>query len=369
MYYAGSVLRPTATARQKFSGKGLVKAEALIPRLKSQRTAEALAKKANFGLSLNTHKSYQTAVNHLKKCEVETGVNMSLPFNPNKTLEFLGWMEARGLKSRTMSTYLSGVRSWHIACGYGDPFLRDPMVSLILKGQDNWDKLEAKMSGKNGRLPVTKNVMKLIKKNLVKANWSLSDKRLFWSVATLAWSGAFRVHELCSRVSSEFDVQTTLLWKDISTGSLKLNDSTVKYVRVHVKSPKIDRIGTGDNIEVYEIGNYMCSIAALEKYRADNKNEEESNMPVFRFSSGECMTGSELNRRLSELTKEVKELVPGGVVTSHSFRAGMSSELARTGHDEQAIKAVGRWSSDSYKAYVKLPRTGRAITARTIGMC
>ena len=223
---------------------------------------------------------------------------MSLPFDSNKTLEFLGWMEARGLKSRTMSSYLSGVRAYHIACGYGDPFLRDPMVSLILKGQDNWDKLQAKMLGKDGRLPVTKNVMKMLKQKLLDINWTVTEKRLFWAVATLAWSGAVRIHELFSREKLQFDTQTTLVWGDIQTGSLNLGKESVKTIRVHVKSPKVDRVGAGDIIEVYEIGNFMCPVAALIRYREASKVREERDMPIFRFSSGECLTGSEMNSRL-----------------------------------------------------------------------
>ena len=106
-------------------------------RVKDAGTAEALARKANYGLTINTHESYKVAINHIRRCEEDVGVNMSLPFNQSKTLEFLGWMEARGLKSRSMSSYLSGVRSYHVASGFGDPFLRDPMVKLILKGQEN----------------------------------------------------------------------------------------------------------------------------------------------------------------------------------------------------------------------------------------
>ena len=148
--YIAGVSRPKATLGGKFSEKGLVKPEALMTRVRHQKTAEALAKKANYGLAANTHDSYNTAINHLKRCEEETGVSMSLPFDDKKVMEFLGWMEARGLRSRSMSTYLSGIRAYHIAAGHKDPFVRDPMVKLILKGQDNWDKLQDRLGGKLG---------------------------------------------------------------------------------------------------------------------------------------------------------------------------------------------------------------------------
>ena len=291
---------------------------------------------------------------------------MSLPFDEEKTLEFVGWMEARGLKSGTMSAYLSGVRAYHIASGYSEPKLRLPMVKLILKGQGNWDKLQAKLNGVTGRLPVTITMMKFIKNKLIKAKWPLMEKRLFWAVATIAWSGAFRIHELCSRTKTEFDPQTTLLWRDITTGNITIKGENLDSISVHVKSPKIDRIGAGDDIEVFQLGNFMCPTAAMDKYRECNRLREEPDMPVFRLDSGECFTGEGMNRRLKALTMDMADMVPGGEVKSHSFRSGVVSEMARAGYSDQDLQAVGRWSGPSYKLYCKLPRTRRAMFARNV---
>ena len=336
-------------------------------KVKDFKTAEALASKANFGITTNTHNTYQTSINHVKKCEEDTGVSMTLPFNENKTLEFLGWMEARGLKSRSMSSYLSGVRAYHIAMGFGDPFLRNPMVKLILKGQDNWDKLKERMEGKRGKLPMTVNLMKLLKKRLVKVNWKLEEKRLFWAVATLAWSGSFRIHELLSKEEVKFDPQTTLMWENIKKGSVLIKKEKLDLIQVHIKSPKVDRIGAGDKIEVFELKNFMCPVKALKKYRTVSKVKEEPKMPVFRLESGKCLTGKGMNQRLDELTKGLEKLVPGGTIKSHSFRSGVASEMARKGHNSEEIKGVGRWSSEAYLNYVKLPQTRRAEMAWAIG--
>lgn len=363
----GLVKRPKATMVGKFSGEGLVRPEVLLSRVGNLRTAQALAKKANHGYSSSTQESYQTAINHINRCQQEIGVDMSLPFDEKKTMEFVGWMEARGLRSRSMSTYLSGVRAFHVGSGYKDPFLRDPLVKLILKGQDNWDKLQDKLGGKEGKLPVTKNIMKMIKNNLVKIDWSKLEKRLFWAVATLAWSGSFRIHELCSRKEGEFDGQTTLLWRDINFGKLKLDQEELRTISVHVKSPKVDKIGAGDNIQVFQLSNFMCPIKAMDSYKAETKIRVEPDMPVFRLESGVCLTGAEVNRRLAILTSEVSNLVPGGVISSHSFRSGVPSEMARAGKDVAAIQAVGRWQSDAYKSYLKMPLTRRAELARGMG--
>ena len=324
------------SARQKYSAKGMVRKEALYGRVRNPKTAEALAKKANFGLSKNTWETYQTTLNHLITCSEETGTDMSFPFDENKTLEFVGWMEARGLKSGTMSTYLSGIRACHISVGYNEPCLRFPMIRMILKGQDNWDRVRAKLDGKVGRLPVTITMMKFLKNKIIEVNWPLSEKRLFWAIATIAWSGAFRIHELCSKNKTQFDPQTTLLWGNIKTGNLRLKEKCWDTISVFVKSPKVDRVGAGDDIEVFQLDNFMCPTAALARNREINKLGEEPDMPVFRFPTGQCFTGDEMNRRLRLLTATMSDVVPGGEIRSHSFRSGVISEMARAGYSEQA---------------------------------
>ena len=123
-------------------------------------------------------------------------------------------------------------------------------------------------------------------------------------------------------------------------------------------------------MEIFETGLYNCPVKAFQKWREFSKVEEQPKLPVFRTGDSCCYTGKQLNKRLGELTKVLNTHIKGGKVTSHSFRAGISSEMCRAGYSEQDIKAVGRWSSGSeaYKLYCKLPRTHRAKLARTLAM-
>ena len=252
---------------------------------------------------------------------------MTLPLNLDKTLEFIGWMMMRNLKSSTMSTYLSGIRMYHIAMGHNEPSLREPMVKLILKGQSNIDKLRIRLSGKPGRLPVTVTMMKLLKVKLQRVDWPIEEVRLFWSVACLAWAGSFRIHELLSRNKTEVDKQITLLWEDVKFGTVMAGGQTLKTISVHVKSPKIDRVGQGDKILVCQLdgpSQFMCPVAAMDKYRNTVGLRESASKPVFRLSGGWCFTGKEMNSKLSQLTGNMAQYIPGGKVTSHSFRAGVA---------------------------------------------
>ena len=387
IYLPGLVMRPLGTAKAKHSGHGLVQTSALEGRVRNEATAKSLAQLANFGLSSRTWDTYKSTINNIIRCQEETGVDMSLPFEPNQTLEFVGWMKARGLKSRTMSSYLSGVRMYHISMGFHEPGLREPIVKLILKGQSNWERVQKLINGKVGKLAVTIELMKLIKLRLGKVSWPMEEVRLLWAVMTLGWSGSFRIHEILSRTKNTFDQQTTLQWSDVKFGRVKVESNMLESISVHIKSPKIDKVGAGDNIEVVELGSssFMCPIAAMKKYRDVSKVKEEPGMPVFRLSSGACFTGAELNKRLKVLVGDLEVHIPGGRVSSHSFRAGnisnhndqliillnflgVATEMARAGHMESELMAVGRWSSSAYKNYMTLPLSHRANIARKIAL-
>ena len=253
------------TTHQKFSGKGLVLKSALESRVKDKKSAETLAQMANFGLAGRTWATYGSAINNLRRCQEETSVDMSLPFSPDKVLEFIAWMKSRKLKSRTMSSYLSGVRMYHIASGFPEGVLREPIVKLILKGQANIEKIEKLIGGKKGKLPVTINVMKLLKLRLGKVDWPMWEVRLAWAVMTAAWNGSTRIHELLSRQEDSYDPQTTLLWKDVKFVKVMMGETELETIVISVKSPKIDRLGAGDEIVIAEIGNFMCPVRAMKK--------------------------------------------------------------------------------------------------------
>ena len=356
------------TSTPKFSGKGLVQLSALSSRVKDEKSAKVLAELANFGLAGRTWATYSSAINNLRRCQDDSGVDMTLPMNSNKILEFIAWMKTRHMKSRTMSSYLSGVRMFHIASGFSEGVLREPIVKLILKGQANLEKVEKLVSGKKGKLPVTIKVMKLLKVRLGKVEWPMLEVRLAWAVMTAAWNGSTRIHELLSRKKDSFDPQTTLLWKDVKFAKVKMEGKDVETMVIHVKSPKVDRLGVGDDIVITELGNFMCPVRAMRNYRKESKLKEEPDLPVFRVESGGCFTGADLNKQLKRLLWDLGSKIPGGVITSHSFRAGVASEMAKRGHSEEELMAVGRWSSQAYKLYMGLPLTHRASFARKIAL-
>ena len=85
----------------------MMKENVLIDRGIHPTAAKTLTAYANYGLAKNTWSSYQTVRNHIERCESDMNVELSLPFNVEKTLTFVAWlMEVRKVKALTIEKYL-----------------------------------------------------------------------------------------------------------------------------------------------------------------------------------------------------------------------------------------------------------------------
>ena len=178
--------------------------------------AKALSEAANSGLSAQTWASYKTSRNHLLRCQNETNTLMTFPLTTNKVLVFISWLLfTRKVKAKSAEVYLSGLRCLHLINGHKIPALRPGIVKLVLDGQNHLDKIRDTLSDKSKRIAVTIPILKLFKKNLIKSDFEKERKLLIWSVASLAFCGGFRIHELLSKERLSFDPTVTLLGKDI----------------------------------------------------------------------------------------------------------------------------------------------------------
>ena len=78
----------------------------------------------------------------------------------------------------------------------------------------------------------------------------------------MAFAGSFRIHELCSRKETEFCAQTTLLWKNVTTGSVKIDRKEIQSLSIFVKSPKIDSGDRGQHssvpVEQFHVSHCCC---------------------------------------------------------------------------------------------------------------
>ena len=245
---------------------------------------------------------------------------------------------------------------------YDEPSLRPAIFTAIIEGRSHVDKVKERLGKKCIRLPVTLNILKLIKETLSRSQWIYGEIRLFWVICTLAFSGGFRIHELLSKLEKSFDPAFTLLSSDIRLSNVKIGKKTVEVIQVRVKSPKEDRIGKDVIVDVYQSGGFACPVSAYKKWTETNP-PISTNKPAFRIPNGTPLTGKTFNKNLRELLSNHLDYSKGKI-TSHKFRGGLASMLGLLGYEDEQIQAMGRWSSRSFEDYIKLSRTKRAKMAR-----
>ena len=245
------------------------------------------------------------------------------------------------------------------------PIIRTPLISQVLDGQKHMNSMKNKLGDITTRLPVTPNVLKLIKAELHQGDLSNEMKLLIWSVSTLAFAGSFRIHELLCKYVKTYDPIFTLLQEDVKIKTLKVNTTNIEILQVKVKSQKKDRVGVNILIDVYASGGPLCPVRAYKKYMLVSKFQEKSK-PAFRIDNGSPLTGKSFNTYLKLLLAKHLNYKKGSI-TAHSFRAGLPTMMGTLGYCDEEIQAVGRWSSRAFESYLKLPRTKRLVMAKHLG--
>ena len=301
----------------------------------------------------------------LGKCGEETNTTMSFPLTEGKVLTFVAWLMSRGLSTSTINSYLAGVRQAHLVKNIELPVLRSPIIKQILEGTKKIDALKQRLGEKPKRLAVTPLILRTWKAELCSSSYSNTDKLMLWAIAVLAFQGAFRIHELLNRYTSTFDPSFSLLQKDLSMKTIIIGGEQTNIIQIKIKSEKKDRVGVDTLVDVYESKGPFCPVRALKKWQSVSPHKA-SDMPAFRWENGKPITGQDFNRSLRTLLQKHFDYSQGSI-TSHSFRAGLASLMGSIGYSEEQIMAIGRWSSRSFEAYLKLPRTQRLQMAKSIG--
>lgn len=282
----------------------------------STKSKDFLADTANFALAKSTWSTYKTTKNHLRKCEQQTGEDLSLPTNYSKTIFFLSWLlEERQIKPTSVESYLSGLRQLHLVAGLEPPKIRSDMINTIIKGAKHRAWLEDKLNPSSKRLPMNLIALNLLGMELNLLPIEKADIRLLWAVSLIAFYGSFRMGELLTDHEDRFDPALHLLTEDIV---ITKDSSGNKMLQIKLKCPKESRAGKEVIVDLFE-NNSLCPVKAIEAWIKSNPPREKG-MPAFCKKDGAALT----KRKFNEILKAClnKNLAPGkGFYSGHSFRA------------------------------------------------
>ena len=155
-----------------------------------------------------------------------------------------------------------------------------------------------------------------------------------------------------------FDPTTTLCLDDIDFVKMKVGGTNEELLKVRLKCQKESTIGNGVVLEIFANGTFFCPVNALRKYLKTCPIKLDKGKPLFRTETGANFIGRDFNKELAFLADDIT-VGTKGVIRSHSFRSGLATEMGLAGFSDEEIMAAGRWSSDAFRAYCKLPRSKR----------
>ena len=229
------------------------------------------------------------------------------------------------LQYSTIKLYVCGIRYKYLQSNVQSPFEKPDQsnlkkLALVLKSVK---RLQGAMP--RIRLPITFDILE-------KICYKITER--------------CRCSEFTVRKASDFDVTVNLCISDV----LFYDD----YAVLKLKESKTDPFRRGICIQLHKINHSICPFLILQKYiasRIERRIYSSSCDPLFITEFGQPL---DRNYFIGKL-KHVLQLVgyDSSLYNGHSFRSGGATSAGQALIEDNMIKTLGRWSSQSYCTYIK----------------
>ena len=255
------------------------------------------------------------------------------------------------LSHASIRTYFSAVRNLHIMHRAGDPLVGKLRLSLCLRGIK-------RMSARPGdrRLPITPYILSVIRRSL-DSHPEDPDNVMFWAACCMGFFAFLRSAEFTVPSLSGFDPTVHLSPEDVATDS----HTNPSVVVIKIKASKCDQFKQGVSVCVGRTNESICPVVAILTYCALRGREPG---PFFRFQDGSPLTKPRLVTRMKSILQSAG--VDPSQYSGHSFRIGAATTAASQGIPDSTIQTLGRWSSESFRRYIRLSHQELASFSRTL---
>ena len=301
-----------------------------------ERIASCLIK---YNIADSTRRSYATG----QSTYISFCVKFSfkpLPASEQQLILFAADLSHR-LSSSTVRSYLSAIRFLHVSSGHGDPLAGRLQLDLLSRGIR-----KSKPAGKDNRLPVTPLVLEKMY-GILNRNPSECESKLLWAACCLGFFGFLRSGEFTAP-SRGYDPPWHLSVQDIAV------DSTTNptWLQITINGSKTDQLRQGVNIVVGRTSSHICPVNSVLAYVACRGFGQG---PLFRHKDGSPLTREQLVSGMRET------LLAAGVeyhrFSGHSFWIGAATAAAARGVADSTIQTLGRWNSESFRHYIRMPKS------------
>ena len=191
------------------------------------------------------------------------------------------------------------------------------------------------------RIPITPPLLNLIGCKLWNSSYHFMDKIMIWAAMTTAFHGFLRVSEYTASHVKKYNPLTTLCYEDVSTQS-------PTFISILIKASKTDPFRQGVTIQLYRNNSPLCPVTALTKFLSTHPTRSG---PLFVWHDGRFLTRSGLASILNKIKPQHITSM-----SSHSFRIGAATTAAAAGYPRWLIQALGRWTSNCYRDYIRIPQ-------------
>ena len=208
------------------------------------------------------------------------------------------------------------------------------------------------------RLPITPSILRRI--HAVWQDESSYEKVMLWAAASITFFSFCRSGEVTVPSESSYDPRIHLSLQDVKCD----NSRNPKVLSILLKRSKTDQLCRGVKVYVGRTNDDLCPVQAFLTYL---KLRGPSQGPLFRWKSGAPLT----RERFVEAVRSA--LTSAGIdarsFSGHSFRIGAASTAAAAGLEDSLIQTLGRWKSDAYLLYVRIPPSSLAAVSPTLAHC
>jgi hypothetical protein len=137
------------------------------------------------------------------------------------------------------------------------------------------------------------------------------------------------------------------------------------HVVIHLEQSKTDRLRQGVSVKIFRSQGPVCAVALLAKAWVASP-VQTATAPLLQVDE----QGNPLSYRV--LLNFIKQSFASWGLSSaefstHSLRIGGATQLAMCQFSGEQIQAVGRWSSDCYRRYVRFPNAFFQQVASALG--
>ena len=254
----------------------------------------------------------------------------ALPVLPFQVIMFLASLHQKGLAASNIRSSGSAISFLHKLRGMPNP-MTSFLVAKFLHGLSNAN------ASQDVRLPITRPILHRMLKALSVIGFSLYKSTLLRAFYLTMFHAFLRIGEATSKSPASSPIQYTDLVIDTQGAAIRLNQFK------HSNVPHRVELQRGNDPVV-------CPVKALEDFTFLRGGAEGS---LFSTPAGRPYTATAAREDLSSVLSFCG--LDNKRYKSHSFRIGAASDAALRGFSDAQIRLMGRWHSDAFRQYIRLP--------------